>query len=120
MSVEYFFEKGLSHLMNLDPNAGSIVENLKPIHPPLVERLVGQLYGDVYQRKEMPLNTRLLVTVACVAAMGDAEAQLKFQGGLALKHGVTRQEIEEVLLQVAFFCGYTRAINAALAIFGES
>lgn len=46
--------------------------------------------------------------------MGGAERQLSFQGYAAFRLGFTQNDLEEILIQCAAFCGFTRAINAAV------
>lgn len=118
MSCQDVYKDGMQFLNEIDPSATPIVQNLRSIGPALVDALVDSLYGHVYQRQGLDLKTRLLVTVACVASVGDANPQLQYQASLALKHGVDVAEIQEVLLQVAVFCGFTRAINASCALQG--
>ena len=57
----------------------------------------------------------LLLTVAMLAAMGTAPVQLEFHMRAALNTGITRDEIVEIVLQVAVYAGIPAAMNAITA-----
>lgn len=48
--------------------------------------------------------------------MGSSERQLSFQGLAAYKLGITKEEIQEILIQNAIFSGFTRVMNAAVVL----
>ncbi len=100
-----------------DPRALTrIDETLHPIAPHLVERLVKSIYEDAYQRDGLSFRERHIATLSALVAFGDTERQLRFQGHAAFRHGFTWRDIEEILIQNAAFCGFSRAINAALVL----
>lgn len=94
-------------------------EDLYPIAPALVSRLVKNIYQDAYQREVLTIRERHIVTISALVAMGGAERQLSFQSLAAYKLGFTRQDMEEILIQNSIFSGFTRAMNAAV-IFDET
>ena len=53
--------------------------------------------------------------VAALTAMGTATAQLKVHLQAALNVGVTREEIVEVIMQMAVYAGFPAALNALAA-----
>lgn len=87
---------------------------LYPIAPNLVERLIKSIYEDAYQRGQLTIRERHIATLASLISMGGAERQLSFQGYAAFRLGFTQNDLEEILIQCAAFCGFTRAINAAV------
>ena len=101
------FEKGASERAS---------KKLHPIFPDLVDHLVEDIYGFAYRRTGLDIHTRHLVSLGILAAMGDCNKQLNFQLGAALNLGISRQAVQEVLIQVAVFSGNARAINAALIL----
>ena len=103
---------GIEYLKSMDPSGPKIVESLRTISPALADNLVNLLYGDVYQRGGISLRERLLVSVAAAAAAGGMEGQVLYQSKLAMKNGVTFDDLMEVLLQLSVFCGFSRGINA--------
>ncbi len=68
-------------------------------------------WGDIWSRPGLPRHTRSLLTIAMMVALGrDAELRLHLRA--AKNNGVTREEIMEVLLQAAIYCGVPAAHSA--------
>jgi len=78
-------------------------------------------YGEVWGREAIPRKMRSLLTIAMMcAANRPHELRIHLRGAVAT--GCTREEIREVLLQVAIYCGIPASLdahNAAMEIFGE-
>ncbi len=91
-------------------------DDLYPIAPDLVEMLIDSIYGNIYQRGVLSIKERHIATLSALIAMGSSERQLSFQGLAAYKLGITKEEIQEILIQNAIFSGFTRAINAAVVL----
>lgn len=91
-------------------------DDLYPIAPDLVEILIDSIYGNIYQRGVLSIKERHIATLSALIAMGSSERQLSFQGLAAYKLGITKEEIQEILIQNAIFSGFTRAMNAAVVL----
>lgn len=91
-------------------------DDLYPIAPDLVEMLIDSIYGNIYQRGVLSIKERHIATLSALIAMGSSERQLSFQGLAAYKLGITKEEIQEILIQNAIFSGFTRAMNAAIVL----
>lgn len=91
-------------------------DDLYPIAPDLVEMLIDSIYGNIYQRGVLSIKERHIATLSALIAMGSSEKQLSFQGLAAYKLGITKEEIQEILIQNAIFSGFTRAMNAAVVL----
>jgi 3-oxoadipate enol-lactonase / 4-carboxymuconolactone decarboxylase len=65
-------------------------------------------WGEVWSRDGLPRTTRSLVTIAMMVALNRPE---DFRAHLlaALRNGVTPEEIREVLMQTAIYCGVSAA-----------
>ena len=71
-------------------------------------------WGGVWTREGLDRRTRSVVTLTALVAGGHlAELELHLRG--ALRNGLTRDEIVEVLLQTAIYCGVPAA-NSAFAV----
>jgi 4-carboxymuconolactone decarboxylase len=103
---------GIDYLRGIDAQGPQIVESLRAISPVLADTLTDVLYGKVYQRGGITFRERLIASVAAAAAGGGMEGQVLYQSKLAMKNGVTFDDLMEVLLQVSVFCGFSRGINA--------
>ncbi|KLD75657.1 4-carboxymuconolactone decarboxylase [Xanthomonas hyacinthi] len=73
-------------------------------------------WGTVWTRDGLPRHTRSLLTLAMMVALGHDE-EFKLHVRAARNNGVTADEIKEVLLQAAIYCGVPAA-NHAFALAG--
>jgi 4-carboxymuconolactone decarboxylase len=71
-------------------------------------------WGEVWSRPGLDRRTRSCITVAALVATG-REHELAMHVRAALRNGVTPDELKEVLLQCAVYCGVPAA-NGAFAI----
>ncbi|HUC51343.1 MAG TPA: carboxymuconolactone decarboxylase family protein [Xanthobacteraceae bacterium] len=78
---------------------------------PLQHIINAYAYGDVWSRTALPLATKSLVMVAMMAAVGhQKELGVHIRG--ALKNGCSAEQIQEVLLLLALYCGIPAANEA--------
>ena len=88
---------------------------------PLQHIINAYAYGDVWSRGGVPLATKSLAMIAMMAAAGKpAELRVHLKG--ALKNGCTPEEIREILLLVALYCGIpagNEAHKAAVEVMQE-
>ena len=68
-------------------------------------------WGEIWDRPGLPRHTRSLLTIAMLVALNRPE-ELRLHLRAANNNGVTPDEINEVLLQAAVYCGLPAA-NAA-------
>ena len=84
---------------------------LGPFGEPLQQIINGYAYGDVWSRPGLDGRTRSLVMVGMMAASNRRnELGVHLRGALA--NGCTPDEIREVLLQVALYCGIPASLDA--------
>ncbi|HUX83529.1 MAG TPA: carboxymuconolactone decarboxylase family protein [Halothiobacillus sp.] len=117
------FQRGWEKLQEIDGAAAEhVMTALKDIAPDLGRYIVEFPYGDVYSRPGLSPRDRQIVTVSALAAMGNALPQLKIHIHAALNVGCTRQEIVEIMIQMAVYAGFPAALNgmfAAKDVFAE-
>jgi 4-carboxymuconolactone decarboxylase len=78
---------------------------------PLQDLVTEYCWGAVWGREELPRKTRSMLNLAMLSALNRPhELRMHIRG--ALTNGVTREEIREVLLQVAIYCGVPAAVDA--------
>ena len=118
MSSQMNPKLGLEFLASLDPTAAENLARFRKMSPELIDGFVNRLYGENYQRDRLSRRERFLVTIAGLMASAHLDAQLAMQVRLALKNGLTREELMEAALQISVFSGYGNAINAMLIIDG--
>lgn len=80
--------------------------------PGMAEGLLAWAYGYHYSRGRVDARTRQLCTIAALTALGGQTApQLKVNIVHGLKAGATREEIAEIIWQMAVYGGMPAAIN---------
>lgn len=79
--------------------------------PKLADLTDDVLFGDVWARPELSPRDRSLVTVAALVANGNTE-QLSGHLNRARENGVTEAELAEVMVHLAFYAGWPRALSA--------
>ena len=68
------------------------------------------LFGQVWSREEkLSARDRSIVTVTALMASGILDSSLKFHLQNAKNHGVTKEEIAEILTHAAFYAGWPKA-----------
>ena len=78
---------------------------------PLQDIINAYAYGDVWSRPALPLATKSLAMIAMMAATGRAnELRVHLKG--ALENGCTAEQIQDILLLVAMYCGIPAANEA--------
>jgi 4-carboxymuconolactone decarboxylase len=93
---------------------------LEPIAPDLARFTVEFGYGDVLSRPGLDLKTRQIVTVAALAAMGNAAQQLRYHIDGSLNVGWEPDQIVEAILLSTVYAGFPAALNGvftAAAVF---
>lgn len=78
---------------------------------PLQDLVTENCWGEIWVGGVLPDTTRSLVTIAMLAAL-KASTELKAHVLGALRNGCTVEEIQDVLLQSAVYCGVPSGIEA--------
>ena len=79
--------------------------------PKLVALTDDVLFGDVWERAELSKRDRSLITVAALVTGGNTE-QLTHHLARARENGLTEAELKEVIIHLAFYAGWPRAMSA--------
>lgn len=109
------YKKGLKHLEEHNPkNYKNLKENLEDIAPDLARFVAEFAYGDIYTRPGLDSKSREIATVAALTALGNAPLQLQSHIEGALNSGCSREEVVEVIVQMAVYAGFPAAINGIL------
>ena len=88
---------------------------------PFVELLNTYCWNDVWNRPGLERKTRSMLNLAMLGALGK-EHELKLHINGALNNGVSKEQIREVFLQVAIYCGVPAAVvcfRCAKEVFAE-
>jgi 4-carboxymuconolactone decarboxylase len=68
-------------------------------------------WGEIWTRPGLPRHTRSLLTIGLMVALNRSE-EFRLHVRAAFNNGVTRDQIKEVLLQCAIYCGVPAANSA--------
>jgi 4-carboxymuconolactone decarboxylase len=88
---------------------------------PLQELVTEYCWGAVWAREGLTRKTRSLLNLAMISALNRPH-ELKAHLRGALRNGVSKEEIREVFLQVAIYCGVPAAVDSfrlAREVFAE-
>ncbi|MCK9897505.1 carboxymuconolactone decarboxylase family protein [Frankia sp. AgB32] len=110
------FDRGKQVLDAINPEVGeNILGSLADVAPELAHQVVAWGFGEIYARPELEPRDRQLVTLGILTALGGCEPQLDVHINTALNVGIAPQQIIEVFLHSAAYCGFPRALNAVFA-----
>jgi len=110
---EQDFERGLAMRKAVlgDAYVEKALASADEFSRPLQDLVTSFVWGQVWTCEELPPRTRSLVNLAMLAALNRPhELRIHLRG--AVNNGCTNEEIREVLLQTAVYCGFPAAIDA--------
>ncbi len=99
---------------HVDRSAAKLEDPLQKEFQDLITRYA---WGEIWSRPGLPRHTRSLLTIAMMVALNRTE-ELRLHLRAAANCGVSQDEIKEVLLQTAIYCGVPAA-NAAFHLAEE-
>lgn len=109
-------ERGKRALARIDGEAGqNVIAALADIAPDFATYVFEFPFGDIYSRPGLSVRDREIAAIASLAAMGHATPQLKVHIEAGLNVGLTREEITEILMQMAVYAGFPAALNGLFA-----
>ena len=97
-----------------DEHVDRAIERTTPFTADFQELITRYAWGEVWARPELDRRTRSCITLAALIALG-REEELAMHVRAALRIGLTPDEIKEVLLHSAIYCGVPAA-NGAFAV----
>ena len=95
-----------------DAHVDRTVENLTPLNEEFQHFITRYAWGDIWSRPGLDRHTRSMITIAMLIAL-NREAELKMHLNAAFNNGVTREELKELIMHSALYCGLPAA-NATL------
>jgi 4-carboxymuconolactone decarboxylase len=112
MNNDELFETGLA-IRKAVLGAGWVEKSLAEadeFNMPLQRLVTEYCWGAVWGREELPRKTRSMLNIAMLCALNRPH-ELRMHVAGALRNGVSRAEIREVLLQAAIYCGVPAAVD---------
>lgn len=117
------YEKGMEVRRAVlgDQHVDRSLQNVNDFNREFQELVTRYAWGEVWTRPGLPRHTRSLIVIGTLVALNRPE-ELRMHIRAAFNNGVTRNDIKEVLLQSAVYCGLpaaNSAFHAAEEIFAE-
>jgi 4-carboxymuconolactone decarboxylase len=97
-----------------DEHVDAAVERTSDFTADFQDLITRYAWGEIWARPGLDRRTRSAITLTALVALGRFD-ELAMHVRAALRNGLTRDEIKEVLLQSAIYCGVPAA-NAAFAV----
>lgn len=86
-------------------------ESADDFNRPMQELVTEYCWGHVWGREGLPRKTRSIINLAMISALNRPH-ELKMHIKGALNNGLSNDEIREVFLQVAIYCGVPAAVDS--------
>ena len=105
-----------------DAHVDRALKNTNKFNEEFQDLITRYAWGEIWSRPGLPQRTRSLITLAMMVALNRGD-ELRLHLRAAFNCGVTREEIKEVLLQTAIYCGVPAANSAfhvAEEVFAET
>jgi len=97
------------------------LQNADEFTQPLQELVTQYCWGDIWTRPQLERKTRSIINLAMLTALNRPhEIKLHVRG--AINNGLSKEEIREIFLQAAIYCGVPAAIDSfrgAKEVFAE-
>ncbi len=107
------FEKGLQVRREVlgDAYVAPSLANADDLTAPLQKLVTEWCWGEIWTRPGLERKTRSFLNLAMLTALNRPH-EIKIHVRGALNNGVTQEEIVEVILQAAIYCGVPAALDA--------
>ncbi|SDG67339.1 4-carboxymuconolactone decarboxylase [Planococcus glaciei] len=87
------------------------IQNATDFNMPMQELVTEYCWGEIWSRPGLSRKTRSIINLAMITALNRPH-ELKLHVRGAINNGLTREEIQEVFLQTAIYCGVPAAIDS--------
>jgi 4-carboxymuconolactone decarboxylase len=94
-----------------DAHVDRTLKNRTKFNEPFQELITRYAWGEIWNRPGLPRKTRSLLTLGMLVALNRND-EFRMHAKAALSIGVSRDEIQEMLLQAAIYCGVPAANSA--------
>lgn len=107
------FEKGLKirrEVLGAD-FVDRTIASADDFNRPLQELVTQYCWGEIWGRPGLDRRTRSIINLAMISAL-NRQHEVKMHVKGAINNGLTKEEIREVLLQVAVYCGVPAGVDS--------
>lgn len=104
------YKKGVERLKEMG-DTSPIAGDLDKALPDLAKYIREFAFGDIHSRPVLTKKEREISIIASLTTLGHAPKELKSHINMALNIGCTKEEILEVIMQMAVYAGFPAAVN---------
>ncbi|WP_202304273.1 4-carboxymuconolactone decarboxylase [Dryocola clanedunensis] len=104
-----------------DAHVDRTLKQITPLNDEFQNFITRYAWGDIWTRPGLERHTRSMITIAMLIAL-NREAELKMHLRAAFNNGVTREELKELIMHSALYCGLPAAnatMHLAQQVFDE-
>jgi 4-carboxymuconolactone decarboxylase len=107
------FDKGLKTRREVlgAEHVDASIRNADDFSRPLQEHITQYAWGDIWNRPGLDRKTRSLLNLAMLTALNRPH-ELKLHVRGALTNGVSKEEMREVFMQTAIYCGVPATLDS--------
>lgn len=110
-------ERGRAVLEETSRASGqAVLDSIGEIAPDMPGFLLEFVYGEILARPALSAQQKEMIMVAAAAARGTMEPQLKVHLHAAFNVGMTREQLVEIMLQLAVYAGFPASLNGLTAL----
>ena len=113
--MENRFEAGMKVFQEMLPESvakDTSSDNVKHFAPELGKLSIENVFGTLWTRQGLDRRSRSLVTLGILIAL-KASDELAYHFPIALKNGITAEELEEVIYHSTAYAGFPAASEAS-------
>lgn len=123
MTDEEHYQQGMEVRRGVlgDKHVDRTLSQLTPLNEEFQNFITRYAWGDIWTRPGLERHTRSMITIAMLIAL-NREAELKMHLRAAFNNGVTRDELKELIMHSALYCGLPAAnatMHLAQQVFDE-
>ncbi|MDX8046205.1 carboxymuconolactone decarboxylase family protein [Gracilibacillus sp. S3-1-1] len=113
-------EKGWANIAEIAGEQGIVaMEGVQAVSPRLANLALEFGYGDIYDNDALDRKQRTLITLSSLITQGQFGHTLTFHFKAALRSGLTKEEILELITHCSGYVGFPKAMNA-LTVFDQT
>jgi 4-carboxymuconolactone decarboxylase len=107
------YEKGMKVRREVlgDAHVDRTLQNRNEFNEAFQDLITRYAWGEIWSRPGLPRETRSMITLAVMVALNRGD-EFRMHVRAAINNGVTLEQIKEVLLQTAIYCGVPAANSA--------
>jgi 4-carboxymuconolactone decarboxylase len=105
-------QRGMKVMEETSKGSGrAVLGSLADIAPDMADYIIDFSYGDIFSRSDLTPRLKEIAAIAGMTAAGTMRPQLKVHIKAALNVGVSKEEILEVIMQMAVYAGFPASLN---------